>query len=72
MEDFGPVQKKLEEMKIEPENAELRRIPGVTKQLDDEALRQALKLIDALEDDDDVQTVYHNIEMTEEQLELMA
>ena len=72
MEDFGPVQKKLEEMKIEPENAELRRIPSVTKQLDDEALKQALKLIDALEDDDDVQTVYHNIEMTEEQLELMA
>jgi transcriptional/translational regulatory protein YebC/TACO1 len=65
------VQKKLEEMKLEPEDAGLRRIPGVTKQLDDDALKQVMKLIDALEDDDDVQKVYHNLEISEEQLELM-
>lgn len=71
MEDFGSVQKKLEEMRLEPEDAGLRRIPGLTKQLDDDALKQVMKLIDALEDDDDVQKVYHNLEISEEQLELM-
>jgi transcriptional/translational regulatory protein YebC/TACO1 len=65
------VQKKLEEMNIESENAELRRIPTLTKQLDNDAFKQVMKLIDALEDDDDVQKVYHNMEVTEEQMELM-
>jgi len=71
MEDFGTMQKKFEELNLEPENAELERIPNTTVQLDDEAFSKVMKLIDALEDDDDVQKVYHNIEATDAQLEML-
>ncbi len=66
MEDFGPMVKKLEELGIEAENAELQRIPKTTVKLDREAAQKVLKLIDAFEDDDDVQNVFHNLELTEE------
>ena len=69
-EGFGAMQKKLEEMNIELEEASLQRVPGVLIPLDNEAFQRAMKLIDLLEDDDDVQKVYHNIDVTEEQLEL--
>lgn len=71
MQDFGSLQKKLEEMGIEAETAELQRVPKTTVELDDEALKQVMKLIDALEDDDDVQKVFHNLEISEEQMELI-
>jgi YebC/PmpR family DNA-binding regulatory protein len=70
-EDFGALQKKLDEMNIVVENAELQRIPNTFVKLDDEAFKKVMKLIESLEDDDDVQKVYHNIEMNEEQMELM-
>lgn len=66
MEDFGSVNKKLNELGIEPGEAGLKRIPTTQKKLDVESARKALRLIDTLEDDDDVQFVYHNLEMTEE------
>ena len=66
MEDFGPMVKKLEELGIEAENAELQRIPKTTVKLNREAAQKVLKLIDAFEDDDDVQNVFHNLELTEE------
>jgi len=66
MEDFGNMQKKLEEMNIEPESAELQRIPHETLKLDIEDSRKILKVIEAFEDDDDVQKVFHNLEITEE------
>lgn len=66
MEDFGSLQKMVEEMQLEVENAELQRIPKTTVELDLEALKKVLKLIEVLEDDDDVQKVYHNIELNEE------
>jgi YebC/PmpR family DNA-binding regulatory protein len=69
MEDFGRVQKGLEEQKIEAENAELQRIPVSTVSLDDEAIKEVLKLISVLEDDDDVQKVYHNLDIQEHQYE---
>jgi YebC/PmpR family DNA-binding regulatory protein len=68
MEDFGSLQKKVEELKLEVENAELQRIPRTTVELDLEALRKVMKFIDVLEDDDDVQKVYHNIELNEEMM----
>jgi YebC/PmpR family DNA-binding regulatory protein len=71
MEDFGSIQKKLEEMNIDPESAELRRIPKTLVDLNDEAFQKVMKLIEALEDDDDVQKVYHNINITEKQMELL-
>lgn len=71
MEDFGSVQKKLEKLNIEAENAELQRIPTETKHLSVDAAVKVLKLIDEFEDDDDVQNVYHNLEVTEEVMEAM-
>ena len=71
MEDFGSLQDKLEEMGIASETAELQRIPTTTVELDDEAFVSVMKLIEALEDDDDVAKVYHNLEVSEEQVELI-
>ena len=65
-EDFGNVQKKLDSMGVELENAGLQRIPNDTKTLDLDASLKVMKLIDAFEDDDDVQNVYHNLELTDE------
>lgn len=72
MEDFGNLNKKLEELAIETETAELQRIPSTTNQLDDEQVVSVLKLIDALEDDDDVQKVYHNLDVKESQYDLVS
>lgn len=71
MEDFGAVQRKLDELGIEAESAGLQRIPNNRVALDDEAFEQVNKLIEVLEDDDDVQRVYHNIDATEQQMEQM-
>lgn len=68
MEDFGSVQKFLDERETEVENAALQRIPNTTKKLSDEELAKVMRLVEALEDDDDVQTVYHNVEVSEEQM----
>ena len=66
MEDFGAMVKKLEDMKLEVENAELQRIPNTTKALDEESIRKVMKIVDLLEDDDDVQAVYHDMEIPED------
>ncbi|MCD4746444.1 MAG: YebC/PmpR family DNA-binding transcriptional regulator [Bacteroidales bacterium] len=66
MEDFGSMMKKLEEMNIEPENAELQRIPNDTIKLNIETARKILKIIEHFEEDDDVQNVFHNLEITDE------
>ena len=71
LEDFGNVQKKLEDMGIHAENAELQRIPNDTKELDSEAAQRFLRMIEDFEEDDDVQNVYHNLEMTEELMSLL-
>ncbi len=71
LEDFGNLNKKLEELKIEATNSELQRIPNDTKALSVEEARVVLKLIDVLEEDDDVQKVFHNLEMTDELAESM-
>lgn len=71
LEAFGAVQSKLEEMEIEPENAELQRIPNNTQKVDVDSAKTVLKMIDAFEDDDDVQNVFHNMEMTDELMEAL-
>ena len=70
MEDFGSMMKKLEELKIEPERAELQRIPKTTETLNIENAKKVLKLIDLFEEDDDVQNVFHNMEMTDELMDI--
>ncbi len=72
-EDFGAMQKKLEELGIEPQSATVERIPTTTTTVDLETARKVLALIEALEDDDDVQNVFHNLELTPElEAELMG
>jgi len=66
LEGFSSVQKRLEELGIEVENAELQRIPFETKTLDAESGVKVLKIIDFFEEDDDVQNVFHNLEITDE------
>ena len=71
LSDFGAVQKKLEELGVVAESAELERIPNTLVTLDDEAFAKVMKLIDTLEDNDDVQKVFHNLDITEAQMELI-
>ncbi|MEN9611766.1 MAG: hypothetical protein RLZZ628_2580 [Bacteroidota bacterium] len=61
--DFGSMQKALEERKIEVVNAELQRIPTVSKQLTDEQVEDVIKFLDKLEDDEDVANVFHTMDM---------
>jgi len=60
-EDFGKMQKTLEEMGIETKSAKLERVPLSTTDITEEDAADVLKLIDRLEEDDDVQAVYHNM-----------
>jgi YebC/PmpR family DNA-binding regulatory protein len=71
LESFGDMQAKLEALNIEPENAVLQRIPNNTQKVDVDTAKTILKMIDAFEDDDDVQNVFHNMEMTDELMEAL-
>jgi YebC/PmpR family DNA-binding regulatory protein len=59
--EFGHMSKALEEKNLEIITAELTRIPTTTVELNEEQSTEVLKLIDSLEQDDDVQKVYHNL-----------
>ncbi|MBP3763175.1 MAG: YebC/PmpR family DNA-binding transcriptional regulator [Bacteroidales bacterium] len=65
-EDFGNMVKMLEEKGIEVESAELQRIPNATRQLDAEAIRKVMKIINLLEEDDDITNVYHDMEIPDD------
>lgn len=68
-ENFGTMQKTLEKLNIEPDSSKLERIPNTFVKLDKDQALKILKLIDLLEDDDDVQNVYHNMELPDEVLD---
>ena len=59
--DFGHLQKALEDRKITPISAESEYIPQNTVELPEDHATSVLKLIDKLEQDDDVQKVFHNL-----------
>jgi YebC/PmpR family DNA-binding regulatory protein len=59
--EFGHMQKFLEEKHIEAKNSEIHYVPTTTKELSEEHQDEVFKLIEALEADDDVQQVYHNL-----------
>lgn len=59
--DFGAMSKALEEKGISVISAELQRIPNSTTELTEEQEEEVMNLVDRLEQDDDVQAVYHNI-----------
>jgi YebC/PmpR family DNA-binding regulatory protein len=59
--EFGNMSKALEEKKIDVVTAELTRIPTTTVGLGEEEAQDVLKMVDKLEQDEDVQKVYHNL-----------
>jgi YebC/PmpR family DNA-binding regulatory protein len=60
-EDFGKMQKALEEKGIPVLSSKLERIAQSTTDVTEEQATDVFKLIDKLEEDDDVQAVYHNM-----------
>lgn len=58
---FGAIQKFIEENGYELKGADFERIPSDTKELTAEQIVEVEKLIEKLEEDDDVQNVYHNM-----------
>ena len=69
--DFSNMTNLLEKLSIEVKNAELQRIPNNFKSITSEQAPLVLKLLDKLEEDDDVQNVFHNMKMSEEIIALM-
>lgn len=61
-ESFGAIQKELESRRIEILSSGFERIPQVTKKLDPEQAADIEKLLEKIEEDDDVQNVYHTME----------
>ena len=59
--EFGHMSKALEDKNIEVITAELTRIPTSSVELPEDQANEVLKLVDNLEQDDDVQKVYHNL-----------
>jgi len=72
VEDFGIVRDALEKKFGEPESAKLAWYPNVLTPVAGEAAQMLLKLVDALEDNDDVQTVVGNFDITDDELEKFA
>lgn len=68
-EDFDKVQQALEQNKITTLVAQITMVPETTINLDGDEAVKMVKLIDALEDHDDVQEVYTNVELPEDMLE---
>ena len=60
--DFGNMQKALEEKHITPISAEVEWIPSTTVTLPEEQAQEVLKLVDRLEQDEDVQKVFYNLQ----------
>lgn len=61
-EQFGAISKKLETLGIVPEEAGLEQVPTTFKEVDNETYLANMKLIEALEADEDIVKVYHNIQ----------
>jgi YebC/PmpR family DNA-binding regulatory protein len=59
--EFGSMSKAIEDKKLELISAELTRIPQTTVELNEAEANDVLKLVDNLEQDEDVQKVYHNL-----------
>lgn len=59
--EFGAIQKALEDKGFEIKGAEFERIPNDTKELSESQQEEVEKLLERLEEDDDVQNVFHNM-----------
>ena len=69
-EDFGTLSHKLDRLSIEVKSAELQRIANNTKEVTKEQFKTNMKMLERFEEDEDVQNVYHNMEITDELLEM--
>jgi len=67
-EDFGHLSHKLDELGIEVKSAELQRVSNNTKEVSEEQFKVNMKMLDRFEEDEDVQNVYHNMDITDEQM----
>lgn len=72
VEDFAAVRDALEVKFGQAEAAKLEWWPSTTIDLDEEKAREVLKLVDALDDNDDVQNVYANFEVDEAAAERLS
>jgi len=66
-ESFGAIQSELEKRDIEILSSGFERIPQVTKTLTEEQVADVEKLLEKIEEDDDVQNVYHTMEETSDE-----
>jgi YebC/PmpR family DNA-binding regulatory protein len=69
--DLLPVRNALQQAGIEYESAESSFVPSVTVPLDEDGARKIFKLIDAIEDSDDVQNVYANFDVSDDVMALI-
>jgi len=60
-QDFAGMQKALEEKGIAVTEAQIERIPTTTKELTEEQAAEVFEMIEKIEEDDDVQAVYHTV-----------
>ncbi len=72
VEDFGAVQAALAEANLTPDEAGLQRIPTTTVSLDTEQAKLVMKLIDLLEEHQDIQDVYTTLDLDDETLAALA
>jgi len=70
--DLVTVRKALQEAGIDYDSAEAQFLPSVAVPLDEDGARKIFKLIDALEDSDDVQNVYANFDVSDEVMEAVG
>ena len=63
---FGSMAQKLEQLGVETKSAELKRFPLSTTPVDLNTARNVMRLVDMLDEDEDVNAVYHNMELSEE------
>ncbi len=63
--DFGMMQKALDEKGLDVLSMEFQRVPNITKKLNDDEVEDLIKLIDRMEDDEDVQNVFTTMDMSE-------
>ncbi len=70
-DDFGNMANKLEDLGIEAKSSGLKRFPTTMVQLTADQAQPILKMLEKYEDDDDVQNVYHNLEMTDDVIAAM-
>ena len=65
---FESVREALEKNKIQTESAEITMLPKSTVKLEGKQAEQMLRLMESLEDNEDVQNVYANFDISEEQM----